>query len=70
MEHFLTESDYGVDSKKVGDLSLSNPASTAALTPWHVMESPNRGSPDGPKGHTESEGLHIIHYLHNFAKVF
>lgn len=70
MKHFLIESYYGVGSKKAGNLSLSNPASSAALSLQHVMECPNRGRPDGPKGHTVSDGLHIIHYLHNFAKVF
>lgn len=69
MKYFLTERDYEVDSKKAGDQSLSNPASSPVLTPQHVMECLNRGSPMTPKV-TLSEGLLIIHYLHNFAEVF
>lgn len=37
LKHFLMESDYRVGSAKAGGLSLSNPASSPALPPWHML---------------------------------
>ena len=61
LKTFLTESDYEVDWKGRRPESFS-PASPA-LTPWHVTECPGRGNADGPKGHTATEDLRIMHSL-------